>query len=89
MSDPAKKNDLKTLGGTKMLLSGLGHMTLLVVAFIIHPLLGGLYIIYWAFILPFLTIRKMQKEAENNCPDPDPDPDPEPDHNNDDSDPQN
>ena len=85
MSDPAKKNDLKTLGGTKMLLSGLGHMTLLVVAFIIHPLLGGLYIIYWAFILPFLTIRKMQKEAENNRPDPDPDPD----HNNDDSTPQN
>lgn len=84
MSDPAKKNDLKTLGGTKMLLSGLGHMTLLVVAFIIHPLLGGLYIIYWAFILPFLTIRKMQKEAEKNRPDPDP----EPDHNNDDSDPQ-
>ena len=85
MSDPAKKNDLKTLGGTKMLLSGLGHMTLLVVAFIIHPLLGGLYIIYWAFILPFLTIRKMQKEAEKNHPDPDS----EPDHNNDDSDPQN
>lgn len=83
MSNPAKKNDLKTLGSTKMLLSGLGHMTLLVVAFIIHPLLGGLYIIYWAFILPFLTIRKMQKEAENNCPDPDPD------HNNDDSTPQN
>ena len=80
MSDPAKKNDLKTLGGTKMLLSGLGHMTLLVVAFIIHPLLGGLYTIYWAFILPFLTIRKMQKEAEKNRPDP------EPDHNNDDSD---
>lgn len=83
MSDPAKKNDLKTLGGTKMLLSGLGHMTLLVVAFIIHPLLGGLYIIYWAFILPFLTIRKMQKEAEENRRNPDPD------HNNDDSDPQN
>ena len=81
MSDPAKKNDLKTLGGTKMLLSGLGHMTLLVVAFIIHPLLGGLYIIYWAFILPFLTIRKMQKETEKNRPDPD--------HNNDDSNPQN
>lgn len=87
MSDPAKKNDLKTLGGTKMLLSGLGHMTLLVVAFIIHPLLGGLYIIYWAFILPFLTIRKMQKEAEENRRDPDPDS--EPDHNNDDSNPQN
>lgn len=83
MSDPAKKNDLKTLGGTKMLLSGLGHMTLLVVAFIIHPLLGGLYTIYWAFILPFLTIRKMQKEAEKNRRDS------EPDHNNDDSNPQN
>lgn len=39
-------------------------MVLLVLAFILSPWLGGLYLIYWLFITPYLELKRLRERKK-------------------------
>lgn len=60
------QRDFKELSYSRMIFSGVGHMLLLILAFWLHWSFGGLYLVFWLFILPFLELKRLQKRERDN-----------------------
>ncbi len=58
--------DVRKMNYSRMVMSGLGNLVILIICFWIHWGLGIAFAIFWLFVMPYLDMRRLRKyEAEH------------------------
>ncbi|WP_026878604.1 hypothetical protein WMO13_02450 [Ignatzschineria larvae DSM 13226] len=58
--------DVRKMNYSRMVMSGLGNLVILLICFWIHWGLGLAFAVFWLFVMPYLDMRRLRKyEAEH------------------------